>query len=1073
MYKLTVLVLLLVLGIQTPCQEPIKIDIAAVLEATEEPKLSYFTDEITYVKLETNDNCIIGNVGTVRRVGDKLVIHDRSTQRILVFSDTGRYLNHISQIGRGPGEYVNIRNGFTVDPLTNDVIIVNLGRKVLIRYRLDGTFLGEIKLDHYTSRLGFIGDKLICYTSSAMAVRSQKSHLITVMDRDGNKLGNFHKAKKLYYNPIDFQVRSYNHKGSFRFWEKPFNAVYEFDGKTIKKAFTIDFGGDGMPEEMFYNSKYTKKILCYQDLTQTNDEIKDTFSQIGVNLSGDLMHDLYNMQQATNLGSLIIPLASQNELEMILVAVNDKAHNTDAFLSYNLRHLKQALVHLKQLGNKYHCIVDNPPYMGGGKMNKSLSDWVKIHYPKSKADLMVCFMNRAQYQVMQSGFVGMINLPSWMFLSSFEDYRKELIGAYGIDTLLHLGRGIFGSDFGTVAFTLIKSKGYSLNGVYRRLFKKHVQVRSVEKIRSLFLDNDYGYYNAKQKDFEKIPGSPIGYWLSINLTNAFKNGQALDSFTLIRQGLASGNNDFFLRVWTEVNSKGFNKSSKNIYEAVHSQSKWFPYNKGGEFRKWTGNIEYVILFNKYGFDLLSKSGNNLPSRTLYFKQALTWTAISSGNFSVRIHPEGTIFSNAGMVCITPEDYYNTLLAFFNTKVVNLILGALSPTLNYNAGDIKKLPFLKADLFSINSLTKNSCEISNDDWNSHETSWDFDKSELIRITAQDTSAVLNSSIEETYTLYQQFWKNQFFQLHKNEEELNRKFIEIYGLQEELTPDVLLEDITILKEETSIQNGELTFKAKEVFAQFVSYAVGCMFGRYSLDKEGLILANQGESLEDYLQKLHFDSAQCSFLPDEDNIIPVLDDEWFEDDITGRFYEFLKESFGKENFEKNLAFVEDALGKDIRKYFVKDFYPDHIKRYKKKPIYWMFSSPRGSFNALIYLHRYTPDTLNQILNGYLKEYREKLHSHMEQLDHLVETGSSSEQTKAAKEKDKLRLVLLELQEYERDILYPLASERISIDLDDGVLVNYNKFGNAIKPVAGLNDAKTKKKVKGFDWIDTSTII
>jgi hypothetical protein len=247
---------------------------------------------------------------------------------------------------------------------------------------------------------------------------------------------------------------------------------------------------------------------------------------------------------------------------------------------------------------------------------------------------------------------------------------------------------------------------------------------------------------------------------------------------------------------------------------------------------------------------------------------------------------------------------------------------------------------------------------------------------------------------------------------------------------------------------------------------------MFGRYSIDKEGLILANQGETLQDYLSKIEKQESELSFIPDEDNIIPVLDDEWFEDDIVGRFQEFLRASFGDQNFDKNLSFVEESIGKDIRKYFVKDFYKDHIQRYKKRPIYWMFSSPKGSFNVLVYMHRYTPDTLNQILNGYLNEYREKLKTRMETLDHLMISGTPSEQNKASKEKDKIQLVLLELQEYEREVLYPLATERISIDLDDGVLVNYNKFGKSIAPVAGLNDKKTKEKVMEFDWIDTTTI-
>jgi hypothetical protein len=247
---------------------------------------------------------------------------------------------------------------------------------------------------------------------------------------------------------------------------------------------------------------------------------------------------------------------------------------------------------------------------------------------------------------------------------------------------------------------------------------------------------------------------------------------------------------------------------------------------------------------------------------------------------------------------------------------------------------------------------------------------------------------------------------------------------------------------------------------------------MLGRYSLDKEGLVLANQGETLQDYLKKVGKKAGEVTFLPDADNIIPVLDDEWFEDDVVGRFHAFLKATFGTANFEKNLAFVEECLGKDIRKYFTKDFYADHVQRYSKRPIYWMFSSPKGAFSVLVYMHRYTPDTLNRILNNYLRPYKEKLKTRMEHLDHQIETGSASEQNRAAKEKDKLRKVLLEVEEYERDVLYPLATERIAIDLDDGVLVNYNKFGKAIKEVAGLNDKKAKDKVKKFDWIDTSTI-
>jgi len=474
---------------------------------------------------------------------------------------------------------------------------------------------------------------------------------------------------------------------------------------------------------------------------------------------------------------------------------------------------------------------------------------------------------------------------------------------------------------------------------------------------------------------------------------------------------------------------------------------------------WENNGNEIRNFTDKNGKLRSRPQNS----DFYLKESISWSFVSSGTIGVRYYPSGFIFDVAGSSIFTDEDIF-FLLAYLNSKVCLSFLSVIAPTLNFQVGDIKSIPIIMSKNENIVSLSKASVAIAKEDWNKNLISMEFQQDELVRIKIND--------IEETFDLYKQYWKNKFIQLHKIEEELNRQFIEIYDLQDELTPDVPLEDITILKEETSIENGQLVFHADEVFAQFLNYAVGCMFGRYSLDKEGLILANQGEKLEDYLTKIGKTKQEASFLPDDDNIIPVLDDEWFEDDIVGRFYEFLKVTFGEKNFNKNLAFIEEQIGKDIRKYFIKDFYPDHIKRYKKRPIYWMFSSPKGSFNVLIYMHRYTPDTVSNILNKYLREFIGKLNTRKEYLKNLQVSGSSSEKTKAIKEIDKIDKMLFELHEYERDILYPLATERIEIDLDDGVLVNYNKFGKAVKEVSGLNDKKTKEKVRKFDWIDTSQI-
>lgn len=816
-----------------------------------------------------------------------------------------------------------------------------------------------------------------------------------------------------------------------------------------------------------YNRRFFKKeveptILCYKDVVFTKEELMKVLTLTYLDKSSEFQSDLKMLENATNFGSLIIPHSSEEFLKYGLTEIKKSLEKANIFEQNLLERLQLAINQLLLLSKKYHCIVDNPPYMGSGKMNKELSKWVSENYPLSKADLMVCFMNRAQLQVYDKGFVGMINLPSWMFLSSFENYRKELIEEYQIDTLLQLGRGIFGSDFGTVAFTFIKSKSTKLDGICRRLFTKHVDVRSVQKIKKLFLDKDFGYFECNQKDFKNIPGSPIGYWVSKNTFEIFSKSAKLESFTVTSEGIKTGNNERFLRRWNEVDAYNISKT-----EHFYENKKWDLLHKGGERRKWYGNIENVIFWKKNGELVKSMPNSGIQGVKAFDENAFSWSDITSGGLSFRFKPKfHKIDSKGPSGFVNNTNHLNYTLALLNSKVVENWGVFLNPTISFKVGNVRKIPFIFDEMKfkEIDNLSCDSIKITKFDWDSYETSFDFQQNELIQIKGQD--------LEETYDLYQQFWKNKFFHLHKNEEELNKQFIEIYGLQDELTPNVALEDITILKEETVIKNGELVFKQTEVFAQFMSYAVGCMFGRYSLDKEGLMLANQGETLEDYLVKVKLSDDKLSFTPDEDNIIPVLDDEWFEDDITGRFYAFLKASFGITNFDKNLAFVEECLGKDVRKYFVKEFYNDHIKRYKKRPIYWMFSSPKGAFNVLIYMHRYTPDTLNKILNNYLIQYREKLNTHLEHLAHLTVSGTSIEQTKAIKETEKLKLVLLELKEYERDILYPLATERINIDLDEGVLVNYNKFGNAIKEVKGLNDKVTKKKVRAFDWIDATTI-
>lgn len=743
------------------------------------------------------------------------------------------------------------------------------------------------------------------------------------------------------------------------------------------------------------------------------------------------------------------------------------------------------------LGQRYDVVVTNPPYISSSRMEGTLKQYVEANYPDTKSDLFATFVIRCLELCSENGLTGYMTPFVWMFISSYEKLRNVIINKHLINNLIQLEySGFDGATVPICTFTLRNKPIVEGKGSYIRLSdfrgSENQAPKTLEAIRN---PNCGWFYTANQKNFEKIPGSSIGYWLSAKALKAFETFPKLSDITETRKGLATSDNERFLRFWQEV---GLNKFSAPI--SINKTSKWFPHNKGGEFRRWYGNNSYVIEWSDDGYAIKNFKDENgklrsRPQNLGYsFKQAITWSKITSSDFSARFCSGGYLFDDAAAICHSSNrDLLLKLIGFLNCKVSQNLLKAINPTLNIQISDIGGLP-VYSNIESYEYVIR-AIECSRLYWDMREVSWDFKKNNIL---PNPNDIVIE--IEEGYELFRQFWRQKFYNLHIIEEEINRQFIKIYGLQEELTPDVPLEDITILQDEldrkalaklnkklkrdpethlvTNYDEIELPFIASEIMAQFISYSVGCMFGRYSLDKEGLALANQGETLEDYLMKIDRTISECTFLPDEDNIIPILEDEWFEDDIVARFYKFLKVTFGENNFNKNLAFIEEQIGKDIRKYFIKDFYADHIKRYKKRPIYWMFSSPKGSFNALIYMHRYTPDTVSNILNKYLKEFMGKLKTQKEHLQHVQVTGSASDINKAIKEIDSIDKILIELQEYERDILYPIATERMAIDLDDGVLVNYNKFGKALKEVAGLNDKATKEKVRKFDWIDVTQI-
>lgn len=813
-------------------------------------------------------------------------------------------------------------------------------------------------------------------------------------------------------------------------------------------------------QRRFFNKEIKPNILCYDDVVFNQEELTSVLVLTKLDKSTELQYDLKILEQATNYGSLMIPKSSETFLYEALEKLENSLQKADLFQQELLEKLKLALLQLLPLSKKYHCLVANPPYMGSGKMNSILSDFVRLNFPDAKADLLTCFVERGLKSTYINGFDGFVTMESWMFLSSFETFRKKLLENTQIDSLSHFGWHIMRIAFGTVSFILQNKKpDENFKGVYN--YMEYNNINKVLERPIEFPVNNERYSEVNQNDFEKIPGRSCAYWLKKNELKLYEEKHLLSNFSHPAKGIDTGENEYFLRFWQEV-------SVVNL-DMLLFKKNWVPYNKGGEFRKWYGNKDLILRWND-GKDLdLRKSWNKkkptLRNKGKWFKEGFTWTTVSSGGFSARYTEPGALFDNGGCTLFAEKDLF-LFGALLNSKIASRYFEFLSPTLNFQPGGTGAIP-LSDNFFdgSINiELVNHSIIISKQEWNSRETSWDFQKNELVRFKGVDIESAFNS--------YKDYWQLQFFNLHKNEEELNRQFIEIYGLQEELTPEVPLEDITILKEESKIENDKLVFQQKEIMAQFISYAVGCLFGRYSLDKEGLILANQGETLEDYFQKIGREGNELHFLPDADNVIPILEEEWFDDDIVNRVKIFIRSIWGNEVYSKNIQFVEDCLGDDLRKYFTKYFYVDHIKRYKKRPIYWLFSSPKGHFNVLIYMHRYTQDTLNFILNSYLRPFMEKVKNDMQQQEDIIITGSAVEQGKARKRQDKLKDILKDCDAYEYDILYPLAGERIAIDLDDGVLVNYNKFGKAIAPVPGLNDAKTKEKVRKFDWLDTANI-
>ena len=710
------------------------------------------------------------------------------------------------------------------------------------------------------------------------------------------------------------------------------------------------------------------------------------------------------------------------------------------------------------LAQKYHVVVTNPPYMGNAGMGSKLSAFVKKNYDESKTDMFSVFIERCGTFTANSGYYAMITQPSLLFLKAFSKLRRKIINNNTISSLLHMGRGIFGIDFGSTSFVFRKRNITDYKGVFFKLHERTFQYIEPDDIAKLFLlskgkldayfdfstydtqnedvslSNLSGtriYYENKQSNFLKLPESPFAYWMSQKVVNTFSECKTVGEICAVKNGMSTTDNNRFLRQWYECEMSHIGIGFPNAAEAQKSGKKWFPYNKGGDFRKYYGNIGLVVNWKNDGQEIKKAaegaSGGRIVSQEYYFKRSLSWSKISAGQFALRMFPEGFLFDVGGPSIFADKDIQLYVLGFFSSKVKRKLLEDLAPTINYEMGQVSSTPLVIDDKCSaiIETLVNDNVIKSKIDWDSFETSWDFVSHPLVRPVA---------TLKEAYTQWEQECDDRFNKVKENEEKLNHIFIDIYGLQDELSPEVEDKDVTIRKADLQRDIHSL-----------LSYAVGCMFGRYSLDVPGLIYA--GGEWDSY--------KYATFQPDKDAIIPICDDEYFEDDILGRFVKFIEVVFGRETLEENLRFIADALGgkgssrEVIRNYFINDFYADHLKMYQKRPIYWLFDSgKKNGFKCLIYMHRYQPDTIARIRTDYVHEQQSRYRTAISDLEQRINGASTSERVKLSKQLATLQTQADEIRVYEEKI-HHLADQMIKIDLDDGVKHNYEIFKDVLAKI------------------------
>jgi hypothetical protein len=796
----------------------------------------------------------------------------------------------------------------------------------------------------------------------------------------------------------------------------------------------------------FLRMEVKPNIVVLQNVTFTPAEMQDVAAVVGRDLFTDeLRETLGQFGQAKNFGSLIVPKLRDPAETLRVVEARD--FGSDLLLKEVQERVVAVLRMAEALAPKYHVMAANPPYMGSGGMNGLLTDWLKEYYPSTKSDLFSAFIERLLGNIKDGGFVGIVTPFTWLYISSFKKLRHLVLTRTHVQSFVKPSYTAFYESAIVPLMALVLREGFKpeSKGKFFDLGYLGTGAQQPNLFRTKIEQDEFVERSASQ--FLSFDGNEMAYNLPTGLVEHIESRTKLGEICDISEGLKTGENGRFIRFWQEVSSSRTGSFGEG--------RTWVPHAKGGDFRRWFGNLSWVVKWDNTGSEMRATGKASFQGQPNYGNEGGVWSKISTSYFSVRYQPKGCVFDSACPGFFLKERLTaNQSVALLCSKVGQTFIKSLNPTMNFQVGNIAGMP-LSDDLAwreNIEIVADAAIKIAKSDWDAYETSWEFSTPPLL--SPDHRSATL----EATYGRLRAHWQVKTSELQRLEEKNNRIFIDAYGLQDELTPEVPIEEITLTCNpayrygvKTSEDDRETRLRA-DTMAEFLSYAVGCIVGRYSLDVPGLILADQGETLADYLARV----PSPSFTPDKDNVLPVLDADWFADDIVARFRTFLRVTFGEQHLHENLAFIEAQIG-DIRKYFTRGFFDDHVKRYKKRPIYWMFASPKGTFQALIYMHRYRPDTVSVLRNEYLVEFIRKLEAERSRLAKLADdpAASQTQRTRAVKDVAKIIKQIAELEEWERDVIFPLAQAKIEIDLDDGVKRNYPLFGAALKPIKGLEAA------------------